>query len=162
MSSDSISAVASRAEFRDAVRSCLAQAADAGARDIVMVDPTFADWPLNDMSVVATLARWASSSRSLTLMAHRYEGLPRRHMRFVEWRRNWSHVVRCRCDQDLEEQQIPTLLLVPGRVCLRMVDNVNYRGTMSGKAVDLAAGRETVDALLQRSTESFPVTALGL
>jgi hypothetical protein len=162
MSSDSISAVTSRAEFRDAVRACLGEAADSGAREIVMVDPTFADWPLNEAAVVATFARWVTSSRSLTLMAHRFDELPRRHMRFVEWRRNWSHVVRCRFDEDLEEQQIPTLLLVPGLVCLRMVDNVDHRGTVSRKSIELVTGREAVDALLQRSTDTFPVTALGL
>jgi len=43
-----------------------------------------------------------------------------------------------------------------------MVDNVDHRGTISAKAVDLAMGKETVDALLQRSTDAFPVTALGL
>jgi hypothetical protein len=71
-------------------------------------------------------------------------------------------VVRCRADAELEEQQIPTLLLVPGLTCLRLVDNVNYRGTVSGQAADLMIGRETVDALLQRSSDAFPVTALGL
>lgn len=162
MSSDIISAVTSRAEFGDAVRTCLGGAADAGAREIVMIDPTFADWPLNDVAVVETFARWARSGRSLTLMAHRFDELPRRHMRFVEWRRNWSHVVRCRADDELEEQQIPTLLLVPGQTCLRMVDNVNYRGTVSSQAADLTLGRESVDALLQRSSDAFPVTALGL
>jgi hypothetical protein len=162
MSSDIISAIASRAEFRDAVRTCLGGAADAGAREIVMIDPTFADWPLNEVSVVETFGRWAGAGRSLTLMAHRFDELPRRHVRFVEWRRNWSHVVRCRADAELEEQQIPTLLLVPGLTCLRLVDNVNYRGTVSGQAADLMFGRETVDALLQRSSDAFPVTALGL
>ena len=162
MSSDAISAVTSRAEFRDAVRACLGRAAEAGAREIIMIDPTFADWPLNDVAVVDTFARWARSGRSLTLMAHRYDELPRRHMRFVEWRRNWSHVVRCRADEELEEQQIPTLLLVPGQTCLRMVDNVNYRGTASSQAADLMMGRDAADALLQRSSDAFPVTALGL
>ncbi len=162
MSNDIITAVASRAEFRDAVRTCLDGAADVGAREIVMIDPTFADWPLNDAAVVETFARWARSGRSLTLMAHRFDELPRRHMRFVEWRRNWSHVVRCRADEELEERQIPTLLLVPGQTCLRMVDNVDYRGTVSSQAADLVMGRETVDALLQRSSDAFPVTALGL
>jgi len=162
MTSDSISAVTSRTEFRDGVRACLRQALETGAREIFMIDPTFADWPLNEPAVVDTIASWAGTGRSLTLMAHRFEEFPRRHMRFVEWRRNWSHVVRCRADEDLEEQQIPTLLFVPGLVCLRMVDNVEYRGTLSGTATDLATGKETVDALLQRSSEAFPITALGL
>jgi hypothetical protein len=162
MSSDSISAVTSRSEFRDAVRACLVEAADAGVREIFMIDPTFADWPLNERAVIDTLGRWVGQGRSLTLLAHRFDEVPRRHMRFVEWRRSWSHVVRCRADEDLEEQQVPTLLLAPGLVCLRMVDNVDYRGTVSGRAVDLAMGKEAVDSLLQRSTDAFPVTALGL
>lgn len=162
MSSDSISAITSRAEFQDAVRSSLEQAADVGAREIFLIDPTFSDWPLGERAVVDAFARWAESGRSLTLMAHSFDELPRRHFRFVEWRRHWTHVVRCRADEDLEAQQIPTLLFVPGLVCVRLVDNVEFRGIKSGLAVDQVTSRERVDALLQRSVEAFPVTALGL
>ena len=103
-----------------------------------MIDPTFVDWPLHEPAVIETLQRWVGAGRSLTLMAHRFDELPRRHMRFVEWRRTWSHVVHCRADEDLEEQQVPTLLFVPGHICLRMVDNETSAHPVR-QAVDLSA-----------------------
>lgn len=157
-----ISAITTRAEFHDAVRAALAQAADAGAGEIVLADPTFADWPLGERAVVESLTRWVESRRRLTLLAFSFDEMARRQLRFVEWRRQWAHVVQCRHDDELESEQIPTLLFMPGLVSVRLVDRVRYRGTVSARPVDLVACRETVDALLQRSVEAFPVTTLGL
>ena len=162
MDEDTLSQIASRKEFHDAIRSCLVQAADAGASEICMVDTDFQDWPLNERAVVETLARWAASRRKLLLFAHSFEALPRSAPRFTEWRRQWSHIVQCRNDPDLEAQQVPTLLLVPGELSLRLLDPVRYRGMLSGRAADEVEARETIDALLQRSVEAFPPTTLGL
>lgn len=158
----SIAAIGTRAEFHDAIRAALVLAADAGVAEIVLVDPDFSDWPLNDRALVDTLTRWVDSRRRLTIMANGYDEFARRQVRFAEWRRQWSHVVQCRQDDDLEHEQIPTLLFVPGQVCIRLLDRVRYRGTVSARPIDLVACRETVDALLQRSVEAFPVTTLGL
>ncbi len=95
-------------------------------------------------------------------MAHSFDEFARRQIRFVEWRRQWAHVVNCRHDDELQAEQIPTLMLVPGQVCVRLLDQVRHRGIVSSRPVDLTACRETIDALLQRSTEAFPVTTLGL
>ena len=162
MSADDIVPIGSRAEFLDAVRSALARAEEHGAREIVLVDPDFADWPLNERAVIDSLARWIDSSRRLVVIAHAFDEIARRQLRFVEWRRQWAHVVQCRNDPDLEAEQIPTLLLVPGHRCVRVFDRIHYRGTVSNRPVDLTESRETVDALLQRSVEAFPVTTLGL
>jgi len=162
MTADDIVPIGSRAEFLEAVRNALARAQQQGARKIVLVDPNFADWPLNERTVIDSLSRWIDSSRLLVVIAHSFEELARRQLRFVEWRRQWAHVVQCRNDPDLEAEQIPTLLLVPGQSCVRVVDRVRYRGTVSKRPVDLTECRETVDALLQRSVEAFPVTTLGL
>ena len=48
MTAESIIPIGSRAEFLDAVRDAFALAEQAQAREIVMVDPNFADWPLNE------------------------------------------------------------------------------------------------------------------
>ena len=162
MSEESITPIASRAEFLDAVRGAFALAVDTGAREIFLVDPNFADWPLNERAVIDALSRWAESSRMLTLQAHTFDEFARRQLRFVEWRRQWAHVVRCRNDPELEAEQVPTLLLVPGATCVRILDRVRYRGTASNRPVDLTECREAVDALLQRSVEAFAVTTLGL
>ncbi|MEP7301538.1 MAG: hypothetical protein ABI699_08440 [Caldimonas sp.] len=162
MSTDTLAQIASRNDFHEAVRTALAQAAEQGAREIFLVAPDFDDWPLNERGVVEALGRWALSSRKLVVFAHGFEELARRAPRFAEWRRQWSHVVQCRSDPDLEAQQVPTLLLVPDLLAVRLVDPVGYRGTVSGRPADQVDCRETIDALLQRSVEAFPATTLGL
>lgn len=162
MSEGKIVQIASRAEFHDAVRAALADAEAANAREIVMSDPTFMDWPLNDPGIVETLTRWVDAHSAFTLIAHSFDELARSQSRFVAWRRQWSHVVRCRSDPELAAEQIPSLLLVPGQVVLRLLDRTHFRGTASARAADLSEARETIDALLQRSEEAFPVTTLGL
>lgn len=156
------SSIASSADFQAAVRAAFRQAADAQAHEIMMVDPSFDGWPLNEPALIETLTRWVDSRHALTLMAHSFDELARRQLRFVAWRRQWSHVVRCRADDELGAEQFPTLLLVPGVVCVRLLDRVVHRGTVSARPVDLVECRETIDALLQRSIEAFPVTTLGL
>jgi hypothetical protein len=162
MTTDNIAPITSRTEFLDAIRSAFAAAAKDGAREIVIVDPTFADWPLNDRAVIESLAAWVDSRRSLTLFGHGFEEIARRQSRFVEWRRQWTHVVHCRSDPELEAEQVPTILLAPGVTCVRLLDRVRHRGTVSSRPVDMADCRETLDALLQRSVEAFPMTPLGL
>ncbi len=162
MTDDGIVAIASRNDFQDQIRAAFARARDADAGEILIVDQNFVDWPLNDRALIASLGDWADSRRSLTVLAHSYDELARRQSRFVEWRRQWAHVVHCRHDPELDPEQLPTLLLVPGVVCVRLLDRVRYRGTCSDRPVDLTEARETVDALLQRSVEAFPVTTLGL
>ena len=162
MTSDHIVPITSRAEFVDAIRASFAIAAHEGAREIVLVDADFADWPINDRAVIESLSGWVDSRRSLLVFGHTFDELARRHPRFVEWRRQWAHAVRCRNDPELEPAQLPTILLVPGITCVRLVDRVHHRGIASNRQVDLAECQEAIDALLQRSVEAFPVTTLGL
>jgi hypothetical protein len=162
MNDDTIFAIASRADFLAAVRAAFAQAEERDAAEIFIVDPSFSDWPLNEPALVDSLGRWVDSRKTLTVFAHDFDELARHQLRFVAWRRQWAHVVRCRSDPELEAEQVPTLLLVPGVTSIRLLDRVRVRGIASHRAVDLAEGRETIDALLQRSVEAFPVTTLGL
>jgi hypothetical protein len=162
MTDDDIVPIISRSGFVDAIRASFALAAQGGAREILIVDPSFADWPLNDRDVVDSLAAWVDSRRSLTVFADSFDEIARRQSRFVEWRRQWAHVVHCRSDPELEAEQVPTILLAPGATCVRLLDRVRYRGTLSNRSVDMTECREAIDALLQRSVETFPVTTLGL
>jgi hypothetical protein len=162
MTGDNIVPITSRSAFVDAIRAAFALAAQDGAREILIVDPNFADWPLNDRAVVDSLVAWVDSQRTLTVFADSFDEIARRQSRFVEWRRQWAHVVHCRSDPELEAEQVPTILLATDVTCMRLLDRVRYRGTVSNRPVDLTECREAIDALLQRSTEAFPVTTLGL
>jgi hypothetical protein len=162
MSNESITQIASRKDFLDAVRAAMAQAAACDASEICLVDPQFNDWPLNERAIIESLTQWISSRRKLTLVAHNFDELARRAPRFAEWRRQWSHVVHCRSVDDVEPDQVPTILYVAGLASVRLLDRVRYRGTVSGRPADHVESRESIDALLQRSSEAFPPTTLGL
>jgi hypothetical protein len=152
----------SRGEFHDALRAALRDAASVGCRELLMCDRDFADWPLNEVAVIESLTQWASNHRSLTVLAESFDEFPRRHPRWVSWRRTWSHIVSCQSNQELESGQMPTLLLAPGLLTVRLVDTVRYRGSVSRSTADAVQGREQFDAILQRSEPAFPVTNLGL
>lgn len=154
--------ILSRAEFHDALRSTLDQAADAGAREIWLCDASFADWPLSERGVIENLTRWANSRRQLTLLAHTFDEISRRHGRWTEWRRQWSHVVQCRTNDELEAAEFPTICLVPEIVSVRLFDRVHHRGAASREPTDALACREAIDAVSQRSVEAYPATTLGL
>ena len=112
--------------------------------------------------MVEQLTRWAHSHRRLTLIAHSFEEVARRHGRWTEWRRQWAHVVECRTNQELEAAQHPTICLVSDLLSVRLSDAVRHRGMISTEAADAIACREAIDAVLQRSVETFPATTLGL
>ena len=152
----------SRTDFQNAVRGALAEAALVGCREIWMVDDDFSDWPLGERAVVDDLTHWAAMHRSLTIVARSFDEIARRQARWVAWRRQFSHVVQCRTNNDLEAGQMPSLLLIPGLLSVRLHDRVHYRGVASRDVGDAVQWRELVDAVLQRSEEAFPATTLGL
>jgi hypothetical protein len=154
--------IESRSDFHEALRAGFAEMAQVGCREAWISDEDFADWPLNERAVVETLTQWAMSHRKLVVIARGYDEVVRRHARWVEWRRQWSHVVECRAFEEAEAGQIPTLLLASDLLVVRLADPVRYRGAMSREAGDLLRFRELIDAVSQRSVESFPATNLGL
>lgn len=154
--------IATRGEFHDAVRSAFAEAAATGCREIFLCNDDFADWPLNEPLLVEHLVQWSSPHRKLVILARNFEEVARLHPRWVAWRRSWSHVVECRVNNELEAGQMPTLLLMPGLLTLRLVDDVHCRGSVSRHLGDAVRAREQFDGIYQRSEEGFPATNLGL
>lgn len=152
----------SRGGFVEAVRALLAEAAAQGGRELLLVDPDFADWPLGEIAVVETLVAWAKPHRRMVLLAASFDAFPRLHPRWVNWRRSYAHVVDCRVNDEQDAGMLPTLLLVDGRFGLKVVDKRHWRGRWSREAADLRRWADEVDALVQRSNVSFPATTLGL
>jgi hypothetical protein len=156
------SPITSRSEFHDALRKAFGELASAGCREVWLSDTDFADWPLGERAVVASLTEWAASHRRLTVLAHHFDDVGRRHPRWVDWRRQWAHVVHCRTNSELEADAIPTLLLAPGVVTVRLIDPVHHGGVVSVDGADSVRCREMIDAVLQRSSDAFPATTAGL
>jgi len=154
--------IGTRLEFHDALRAAFAQMAQAGCREAWLIDDDFADWPLSERAVIDLLTQWAAAHRKLTVIARGYDEVVRRHARWVAWRRQWAHIVECRAFEDAEAGQIPTLLLASDLVAVHLVDPLRHRGSWSRGPADLLRLRELVDAVSQRSVESFAPTVLGL
>jgi len=160
--SESGGLITSRSEFHAALHSALAEAAAVGCRELWLCDNDFADWPLGERPVVDSFSQWAGSHRRLTLIARTFDEVARRHARWSEWRRQWSHIVQCRSNSELESGQMPSVLLASDLLSVNLVDPVRYRGRFSHDAADGVRCREMIDAVLQRSEEAYPVTTAGL
>ncbi len=154
--------ITTRLEFHDALRETFAEIAQTGCRELWICDADFADWPLDDAAILEPLTRWAMPHRKLTVIARDFDEFARRHPRWTEWRRTWSHVVECRILDEADAIEPPVLLLAPGLVTLRLVDPIRPRGSLSREPLDMVRNRELIDAISQRSSEGFPATILGL
>lgn len=153
----------SREGFHAALLAALDDCARSAVPELWLCDPDFSAWPLGRSDVVAALGHWIAPRRRLTLVAGSYEVLSREAPRWVAWRRQWSHAVRCLEVREEQAAQLPTLLYAPSVVALRMQRMERApRGRLMREAEDLAPLAELVDALAQQSHESFPVTKLGL
>ncbi len=148
-------------EFRDAIRAALETAAAQNVQTMCWVDADFMDWPLDTRDTIDALQSWVGARRRLTLLASGFDEMPRRHPRFVAWRRQWAHVVTGRAVA-LDASEMPTLLLLDKTAGLTVLDRVKGRGHWFADESEVRAAQELVDALLQRSEESFPATTLGL
>jgi hypothetical protein len=155
-------ALSTRVEFHDALREAFAEMAQAGCREAWICDEDFADWPLNEPALIELLTHWSLAHRKLVVIARGFDDVVRRHPRWVAWRRQWSHIVECRAFEEAEAGQVPTLLLASQRVVVRLFDPQRYRGTLSREPADLLRHRELIDAVSQRSVETFAPTVLGL
>lgn len=150
-----------RKAFQQIVRDALAQAAHDGWREIILCDADFEDWPLGERAVAQSLQDWSASGRRCTLLARRYDGMVRRHARFVTWRKTWSHIIDARACASADPLDIPSAIWSPGWA-LRRVDPercIGYCGSEPERRVLL---RENLNEWLLKSSPSFPATALGL
>src|SRR5437762_3131748 len=97
-----IAAITTRGEFIEALRGALLQALHDNVRELYWSDVDFVDWPLNEPALIDALTRWARPHHRLLLLAQHYDEIQRRHPRFVQWRRTWSHVVDARSPTELQ------------------------------------------------------------
>lgn len=156
-------AIDSRASFAAAVQWAVSLADARGARTLLMVDPDFAAWPLDEQVLLDVLAHWlARPMRRLVLLADSFDAVEARHARFAAWRAMRAHAVDTRVPAEGERIELPTLLLDDGPVILHLVDAVHWRGRAAHDAAQARAWRDRLDACVQRSAPAWPVRPLGL
>jgi hypothetical protein len=155
--------VTSRSEFIAALRWGFEQAVAGPARRIVCVDADFADWPLDDLVLYSPLTAWLRMpQRRLVLLAAQFDTLPRRHPRFVAWRKLWSHAIEAWLPPEEMAAALPTLLVDDAAVSVHLRDAVHWRGRAEFDRRSARSWQDQIDAVLQRSEPAFAANPLGL
>lgn len=148
--------------FRAAVLAAVLDAAQGQARQLVMVDPDFADWPLDEPALTEALSVFARRpGRELQLLAADYERVRRSCPRFTRWRTLFGHAVDARLATD-EQAELPGVVVVDGCRAVRLDDRRHGRGCTFDDPPEVHALRQSIDALLQRASPGFAATTLGL
>lgn len=150
-----------RSAFQQMLRDALRMAAEEGWREITVCDPNFEDWPLGERVVVDALQAWAKAGRKWTMLAGSYDEVMRRHPRFVNWRRTWSHLIDCRAVRSADPIQLPSCLIGPAWV-MRRLDLERCTGIGGNEARRRIELQESLNEWLRKSSPSFPATVLGL
>jgi len=160
---DDVPVIDSRAAFSAALRWGIEAAVARTSRRILLADPHFNEWPLDDAALLAHLAGWLRlPRRRLQLLARSYDALPRRCPRFCAWRRDWSHAIEPYVVPEDMAADVPTLLVADGGVSVHLVDDVHWRGRASVDPREARAWTERCDVVLQRSDPGWAVQTLGL
>ena len=150
-----------REDFRQLLRDALARGAREGWREIVLADPDFEDWPLGERAVAESLQAWSAGGRKMVLLARGYDGVLRQHARFVQWRRQWSHIVTALACPGADRLDQPSALWSPAWVLERR-DPDRCNGYCGSEAERRVALRERLDEWLLKATPAFAATTLGL
>ncbi|MGP1629625.1 MAG: hypothetical protein ACTS5V_06780 [Giesbergeria sp.] len=151
-----------RNDFAQWVRDALVHAGQAGWREIILSDASFADWPLGESAVIESLNVWARGGRKFTLLAKNYDEVVRRHPRFVRWRTTWDHIILCRASPNTDALDLPSMIWSPEWVLHRLdpVRSIGVAGTEPGRRV---AAQELLREWIQtKSSPGFSATTLGL
>ena len=151
-----------RAAFDYQVLHFLQRAADEGWPELVVADPDFADWPWGTAAAMELLNRWARQGRQMTVLAYRFDALPRRHPRWVQWRTTWDHKLQCRKLLARDVSRVPSALWSP-QWAVRRLDVERCVGMASAERPEIVKlGEELQEWVKHQSTPAFPASVLGL
>ena len=150
-----------RTEFAELIRQAFVAASLQGWNEIILCDPDFDDWPLGERVVAQALNDWSRSGRKLTMLARNYDGITRRHARFVTWRRVWSHIVECRASGSGPVDVLPSALWTSGWAFERL-DLVRSSGIAGSEIARRFALKERLNERLLKSVPAFAARTLGL
>ena len=148
-----------RNEFAASIRLMLAHAAEQNWQEIILCDPDFADWPLAEREVFASLQDWSKSGRSMVILAEHYRHIEAKHARFVQWRQQWSHIVQAYALAP--EHKAISVILTPN-FCLQRLDIEGCHGLVSDDASMRQGIREVLSELRHKASGAFAATRLGL
>lgn len=152
----------SLAGFGAAVVDTAAAAVAQRCRRLLMVDPRFDGWPLEDPRLIDALTAFVRlPERRVVLLGGHFDGVARSCPRFVAWRRVWSHAVDALRPAD-DGVQLPTVVLADRNIAVQVFDRVHWLGRVLVGEPGVHRLGDEIDAFAQRSEPTFGVRTLGL
>lgn len=150
-----------REQFADLVRQALATAAAEGWPRLVLCDADFADWPLGERAVVASLQAWARRGRVMQLLGQDLAPVRLQHPRFVQWRSTWAHLVEARACSHALAGDLPSALWSPGWTLERVdpTHSVMLASRDARRQVELA---QRIERWWKQASPALSATTLGL
>lgn len=150
-----------RVAFSDLIRQAFATAVQEGWPRMVLCDADFADWPLGERDVVASLHAWSQQGRSLHMLARDYSTLRQMHPRFVQWRITWAHLVEAQACASASAGELPSVLWSPTWT-LQRLDPLRCTMVVSRSPERRVALQEQLQQWSHKGTPAFPASTLGL
>ncbi|MDR7093904.1 hypothetical protein [Hydrogenophaga laconesensis] len=150
-----------RTVFVGLLRQAFAAAASEGWDRILLCDPDFADWPLGEREVIASLNAWASRGRTIHFLARDYRVLRQTHPRLVQWRTTWSHLVEALACASASVDELPSMFWSPAWT-LQRLDPVRCTMVASRAAERRVTMQEQWQQWSLKATPAFPASTLGL
>ncbi|MEG0920415.1 MAG: hypothetical protein RSD57_02535 [Comamonas sp.] len=151
-----------RVAFEQQVLHFLQRAANERWPTLVVGDPDFADWPWGTSEAVDLLHCWARHGRQMTVLAWRFDALPRRHPRWVQWRTIWGHKLQCRKYQARDVSQVPSVLWSP-QWAVQRLEVGRCTGVASADRQSIVQLEEALQEWIRhKSSPAFPASVLGL
>ncbi len=150
-------------EVQAALRAFVLAACGQGCREMWWIAPDFDQWPLDDSEVLEALTQWARRPGvHLYCISHDFEPLRRSSPKWVRWRQTFGHVLSCKRPDETAGVDLPRAMLAD-RVCLlKVLDVVHPRARVTSDKRDIHYASEQIAAILQRSSDTFSASVLGL
>lgn len=148
--------------FAQALQALMVRAVDERSRRLVLSDPDFDGWRLDDAAVLDALNRFVRlPDRRLVIIGHRFDLLTLACPRFVAWRRTWDHAISAwRPVEDVPE--LPSVAWAERCSALQLLDRDTWRFRVDDDTATMHRIGDRLDALAQRSEPAFGASTLGL
>jgi hypothetical protein len=150
------------AQFRTALLDFLHTAASEHWPQLLLCDPDFSLWPWSDTDILAALENWSHRPYQLTIIAADYSHIERNFPRFIQWRRQWDHIVRAHAPAPIHSGSLPRCILAAPHRALQILDPVRCRGIALHEPLMLRQLQEVVDEVLLKARPAFPASTTGL
>ncbi|MFI0546669.1 MAG: hypothetical protein ACH34Y_07100 [Brachymonas sp.] len=150
------------AEWRSALLAFLQRAAAEKWPKLMFCDSDFSLWPLNDTEILAALENWSHRPNSFTIIAADYRHIERNFPRFIQWRRQWDHIVHAHTPAPVHSGSLPHCILAAPHSALHILDPVRCRGIALYEAHMVHDLELVLDEILLKASSAFPASTTGL